>query len=383
MQAARVLSVAVLATMAGSCAFAQTTFATITGVVTDPKGAVVPGAIVTATHVANNYRYTTQSNQVGNYALGQLLEGEYILQAQYPGFKEFVAQNIQLVAQDLRRVDIRLEVGAVDTKIEVSAGATLIETETARISDSRSSRDLRTLPLNTRGMWDFLGLTPGIVQSGNGSANRRFAGSRVNQSDASIDGITMSNGDDGTQISPLQDYNESFQEMRVDMANNTAEFGSIGQVTIISKSGTNELHGSAFDYYSTPLFRARNPFAQQRGTGIRHFPGGSLGGPVVLPKIYNGRNRSFFFFSLETSRGSAAQDLLNPTVPLAPWRSGDFSALAHSVVVRDPFGGNAPFPSNRIPASRINAVSQKIEDRFYPFRTSALARSCKARITGS
>src|SRR6185369_1486147 len=186
--------------------------------------------------------------------------------------------------------------------------------------------------------------------AGGGQATRRFAGSRVNQSDQSIDGITVSNGYDGTQISPLVSYIGSFEEVRVDLANNTADMGSVGQVTVISKSGTNELHGGFGDYYSTPMFRARNPFALTRGTGVTHAPGGQVGGPLRLPKIYDGRNKSFFFFSFETSRGSAVQQLLNPTVPLPPWRSGDFSALAPRTLVRDP-SDNTPFPDNRIPAS--------------------------------
>ncbi len=203
------------------------------------------------------------------------------------------------------------------------------------------------------------------MQAGAGSATRRFAGSRANQSDASIDGITVSNGTDGTQISPLVSYVESFQEFRVDMANNTAEYGGIGQVTVISKSGTNEFHGNVFDYYSTPFFRARNPFSPTRSSGVRHVPGASLGGPVRLPGLYDGRNRSFFFFSFETSRGSAAQDLLNPTVAPAAWREGDFSGLS-GTVIRDPFNNNQPFPGNRIPASRINPVSRRIQERFFP-----------------
>src|SRR5881397_3223554 len=274
----------------------QTTFATLTGLVTDSAGAVVPGATVEATHVGSNYKYTTETNGVGNYTLGQLREGEYVLRVHIPGFKEFVVQNIRLVSNDLRRIDVRLELGAPDTTIEISAGATLIETETARISDSKDAQALKILPLNTRQLWDYLSLTPGVVQAGAGSANRRFAGSRLNQADASIDGITISNGTDGTQISPLVSQVESFQEFRVDMANNTAEYGAIGQVTVVSKSGTNELHGSFFDYYSTPFFRARNPFSPARGTGIRHLPGGSVGGPVRLPHLYDGRNRTFFFY---------------------------------------------------------------------------------------
>jgi len=343
---------------------AQTTFASITGTVTDATGAAVPGASVEAVHQASNYRYATQTNAIGAYTLAQLREGVYTLRVSAPGFKEFVASALELVALDVRRLDVRLEVGTVDTRIEVTAGATLIETETARIADSKSARQLASLPLNTRSLWDFIGLSPGVVQAGAGSSTRRFAGSRANQSDSSIDGITHSNGYDGTQISPLVSAIESFAEVRVDMANNTAEYGGIGQVTIISKSGSNELHGSLFDYYVTPWFRARNPFAAQRSTGVRHNPGGSAGGPILLPKIYDGRNRSFFFYTFETTRGSQVLSNLNATVPIPSWRAGDFSREA--TAIRDPFAGNAPFPERRIPASRINPVARKIQERFYP-----------------
>ncbi len=349
-----------------SPAFGQTTFATLTGRVTDGAGAVVPGVTVEARHLASNYTYPTVTNEVGQYTLGQLREGAYVLRVRLTGFKEFVAQDIQLAAQDLRRIDVLLEIGAMETTVEVSAGATLIETETARISDSKDALALKVLPLNTRQLWDYLSLTPGVVQAGAGSSTRRFAGSRANQSDASIDGITVSNGTDGTQISPLVSYVESFQEFRVDMANNTAEYGGIGQVTVISKSGTNEFHGNLFDYFSAPLFRARDPFSPDPPSGVRHTPGGSIGGPVRLAELYNGRDRTFFFHSFETSRGSPSEDLLNPTVAPASWRAGDFSDLLPEVVIRDPLNNNTPFPGNRIPASRLNPVSQKIQERFFP-----------------
>jgi hypothetical protein len=343
---------------------AQTTFASITGTITDPTGAAIPNAAISAVHVQSNYRYSAVSNSAGNYTLPNLREGVYTVRVQVPGFKEYVASDVQLVSLDVRRLDIRLEVGAVDTRIEVTAGATLIETETARISDSKSNMQLTELPLNTRSLWNFVGLSPGVVQAGNDSATRRFAGSRANQSDASIDGITLSNQYDGTQISPLVSQIESFEEIRVDLANNTAEFGGIGQVTIVSKGGSNQLRGSLFDYYSTPWFRARNTFAAQRGTGVRHNPGASIGGPIYLPKIYDGRNKSFFFFSFETTRGSQILSTRNSTVPIPAWRAGDFSR--ENVVLRDPFNNNMPFAGNRIPESRINAVSRRIQERFYP-----------------
>jgi Carboxypeptidase regulatory-like domain/TonB dependent receptor len=344
-------------------AAAQTTFASITGTVTDSSGAAVAGASIVAVHRDSNYKYTAVSNSAGAYTVGQLREGVYTVRAQMAGFKEFVVSNIELVSLDVRRIDIQLEIGTVDTRVEVTAGATLIETETARISDSKSSLQLSTLPLNTRSLWNFVGLSPGVVQAGNDSSTRRFAGSRANQSDASIDGITLSNQYDGTQISPLVSQIEAFEEVRVDMANNTAEYGGIGQVTIISKSGSNDIHGSLFDYYSTPWFRARNPFAAQRGAGVRHNPGASVGAPIYIPKLYNGRNKSFFFYSFETTRGSQTLSNLTPTVPIAPWRAGDFSREA---AIRDPFNGNTPFPGGLIPSSRLNPVALKIQERFFP-----------------
>jgi hypothetical protein len=344
-------------------AAAQTTFATITGAITDSTGAAIPGATVVAVHKQSNYRFTAQSNEVGNYTVAQLREGEYTMRVQAAGFKEYVVQQLQLVSLDVRRIDVQLEVGSVETRVEVNAGGTLIETESGRISDSKSAQQLLALPMNTRSLWNFIGLTPGVVQAGAGSATRRFAGSRANQSDASIDGITLSNQYDGTQISPLVSRIESFEEVRVDMANNTAEFGGIGQVTIVSKGGTNRLHGVAYDYYLTPWFRARNPFSQQRGTGVRHEPGATIGGPIYLPKLYDGRNRSFFFYAFETSRGSQVLSNLTPTVPLPSWREGDFSREA---AIRDPFASNTPFAGNRIPASRISPVSRRIQERFYP-----------------
>jgi hypothetical protein len=204
------LRILTLAPLLSASLLAQTTFATLTGTLTDPTGAAVPGASVVAIRVANNFRYATQTNAAGAFTLGQLQEGAYTVRLQAPGFKEFVAQQLELVAMDVRRLDVQLQVGAVETSVEVTAGGTLIETETARISDSKSARQINTLPLNTRSLWNFVGLSPGVVQAGGGSSTRRFSGSRANQSDASIDGITLSNQFDGTQISPLVSQVESF-----------------------------------------------------------------------------------------------------------------------------------------------------------------------------
>src|SRR5262245_43344881 len=159
---------------------AQSTFATVTGTVTDPAGAVIPGVKLTATHIETNIKTTAQSNEAGVYTIAQLKEGDYTLRAQGAGFKEFVVQNVVLQARDYRRVDIHLEVGGVETKIEVTSGATLIETETARISDSKDANLLKALPLNTRSLYSYLALSPNVLSAGFGLSYRRFAGSRGN-----------------------------------------------------------------------------------------------------------------------------------------------------------------------------------------------------------
>jgi hypothetical protein len=353
--------IALFVTLAGT-ARSQTTFASITGTVTDPAGALVPNAVVTATNVETNIRSSAQSNEAGVFTIPQLKEGTYTVRAEAPGFRNSVFENVRLVARDARRLDIKLDIGDVTTAVEVQGGATLIETETARISDTKNSLVLNTIPTNSRSLWANLNLSPGL-QGQDGSSVTRFAGSRVNENNWSIDGTTFSDGVDNTQTGPLANYIESFQEVKIDLSNNSAEFGSLGQVTVISKSGTNQFHGSLFDYYSTPMFRAKGFFDTERSTGIVHLPGGSVGGPVLIPKVYNGKDKTFFFFSFETSRGSAAQDRLTPTVAPSAWRTGDFSGLGTPIT--DP-GTGQPFPGNTIPANRINPVSQKIQDKFFP-----------------
>ena len=296
---------------------AQTTFAAITGTATDVSAAIVPDVTVVARNVATGVQTTAKSNDEGVFTIPQLREGVYVVRATKTGFKEFVVQDINLVGRDYRRVDIVLQVGSVDTAIEVQGGATLIETETARISDTRDVAQLRDMPLNSRAIWAQLSLAPNVLQASAGSTIR-FAGSRTNQSHWSLDGTTMSDGVSETQIGPLANYVESFQEVRIDSSSNTAEFGTLGQVTIITKGGTNTFHGSLFDYYSTPWFKARSPFAPSRPTGIYHLPGGSAGGPVYIPKVYDGRNKTFVFGSFETFKGSVTTQLFTPTVPLTP-----------------------------------------------------------------
>jgi hypothetical protein len=353
-------SVVVYLALAAGSAAAQTTYATITGTVTDASGGVIAGAAVVATNVETSVATKTTTNTEGVYTVPQLREGPYMLSITSPGLREFLATDILLVTRDVRRIDATLEVGGIETAVQVTGGATPIELETPRISDLRTAQQLRTLPLNDPGLSAFLAITP-MLASRAGSFS--FAGSRMGQSQFAIDGTTMSDGVTENAIGPLFNYIESFKEVKFDIANNSAEFTGLGQVTIVSKSGGNRFSGSIFDYYQSPVFRARNPFSGARQTGVLHFPGFAIGGPAALPRVYDGRGRTFFYVSGETVTGSSASVDLNPTVPLGAWRAGDFSALGRPI--RNPLTGEV-YQDGRIPAAALNPVALRLQERFYP-----------------
>jgi hypothetical protein len=339
---------------------AQTTYATITGAIHDPSGAAVSNAKIIATHIETGVETTAISNKSGLYTLAQLREGPYVVLVRADGFREAVASDIVLVARDVRRLDVSLVLGSLESKVDVMGGATLIEAETPRIGDTRTADQLKTLPLNDRGIWSIMQVTPMLTTRG---GSYSFAGSRTNQSQFAIDGTTMSDGVTDNGIGPLANYTEGFKEVKLDLANSSAEYPAMGQVTIISKSGTNAFNGSAFDYYQSPILRARDPFATARRGGVQHNIGLSLGGPARIPQLYDGRGKTFWFLSGETFTGSSATAALNPTVPIPAWRGGDFSALG--IQIRNPFTGEV-YTDGRIPASAINPVSRAIQERFYP-----------------
>lgn len=350
---------AALLTLSGVClSFGQSTFATITGSVTDPSGAVLSNARIEATEITRNYKFQATTNDEGVYTIANIPDGTYQVVAQAVGFQEFRAENIILTARDNRRIDFQMAIGSVGQTIEVSGGATLIETDTARLANTMNREVMRALPLTLRRAWDYFTMTPQVERTG--SFHIRIAGSGNNQSDATIDGTSVA-GAFSSAVGPLLDRTELVQEMRIDVALGSAELATLGQVTLTSRSGTNDFHGTLADYYITPVFRARNPFNNARGSDRSHQMIFSAGGPVYIPKIYDGRNKTFFFHTTEIAFGSKRNTQINRTVPLEAWRRGDFSGLSTPII--DPSSGS-PFPGNIIPPSRINAASQVYQDRF-------------------
>lgn len=340
--------------------YSQTIYGSITGTVTDPSGAVIPKATITATSQAIGVAMSAISSDAGMYTVPQLPEGTYQLRAEAAGFKEYIVQDLKIGTREIRRIDVKLQVGPTTTSVEVSGGEIpQIETETARVSDLKTADTLKTLPLNARWLWDFFNQVPGMQSSGDGY---RFMGSTGNLSNFSIDGTTMNDGK-GWQIGPLLNYMESYQEVKVDVANNSAEFVGVGNVEVVTKAGSNRLHGAIFDQYWPPSLKEPGHFQDSVDPTRFHIFGGGVGGPVVIPKLYNGSNKTFFYGSFERSAGSKSSSYANTGVPLQSWRDGDFSGAG--TVIYDPTN-NSPFGGNKIPTSRLNSVSQKIQERFYP-----------------
>ncbi len=350
---------------------AQSTFGTMLGSVKDPDGAAMVGVKITITNEGTNIAKSALSDSNGNYEVTHLNPGPYTVTAESAGFQRYLHQHINLETEQTLRIDIQMRVGQITETVTVEAQAPVVESETGTISDVRTGRQMRELPLNFvrgdafgGGIFKYMSLSPGSFRY-EGASSHSFGGSRSYQNSFIMDGTSL--GDQGGgQITPAQPSFESIQEMKLTMVNNSAEYGAVATVTVTSKSGTNQLHGSGFQQYSTGSLNARNFF--QSGVPFRVYNqfGGSVGGPVVLPG-YNGRNRTFFFGAFEGNRDHG-QRIYNSSVPSLAVRQGDFSRVLNSssrlIVVNDPTT-NQQFSNNVIPSSRFSAVSVKVQDRFY------------------
>ena len=359
---------ALLVVLAPVTAPAQTYYGTIRGTVTDASGAVSPGVEVTITNLGTNISFKFKSNEVGNYLAPNLIPGKYSVSAEAPGFKRYVETDIELAATADRRVDVHMEVGAVADSVTVEGGAQVIETERATISDVKTNQVFTYMPINAnyRSIWRMLQLSPGIVGS-------NFAGNGNGRNTTySIDGIPVKDGWTGTAFGPALTYLDSYREFRADLVSVNATGGTSSNIAVVSESGTNELHGEAWLHYNAIGFQARNFFAPTSPHGPPIFrPNLKVGGPVVLPHLYNGKNRTFFHFSWQGLRGSQAPYTTNMVVPSLAFRTGDFSSV--TTPIRDPLSGLV-FANNRIPASRISGVSKYFQDTFYPEPNTGLDR---------
>jgi hypothetical protein len=335
---------------------------TVFGTVKDPSGAAVPDAAVAITHVDTGAVRSVTTNRSGDYVASQLPVGTYRIRIEAAGFKSVSVENIATQVDENRRVDATLQVGNVAESIEVRAEATQVETRSGAIREVVDAKRIEGLPLNGRNALGLQYLVPGagaITAAGQAqNASITINGARANAGNYQLDGADNQDPFFNTpSIFPNPDALEEFSVQTnaygADRGRNAGAF-----LNAITRSGTNEFHGSVFEFLRNEKLNARNFFANSAPPFKRNQFGGTLGGPVR-------RDRTFFFGSYQRTTERSAPGAVTATVPTEAQRRGDFSAFGQPL--RDPSGG--VFANNQIPASRLNAASLKFLDAFVPLPT--------------
>jgi hypothetical protein len=351
---------AVLALIACACLplGSQTTFGSITGTVTDQSEAVIPSVVVTVINDINGEQRRVTTQETGVFHIADLPVGSYRVRIESEGFRGQERTGVFLNANQVVNIDVQLAVAATETEVAVVGAAPVIDTETAALSNLKTSRELEQLPIVSRtggahGFFGYTLLNPGVSKV-SGQNNPAVNGMRILDTTPTIDGIVVMAYADGIGGGPVQPSLEGIEQVNIQLASSGAEFARPGNFTVVTKSGGNQFHGGAFWDYNGSRLNARNFFATARPFRVYNNFAASLGGPIR-------KNKTFFFGDYEGSRESA-RVVLTGSTPLVPWRSGDFSGMK---AITDPRTGQA-FPGNMIPASRISPVSQKLQEFFYP-----------------
>lgn len=360
---------------------AQLNRGTFTGAVTDNSGAVIPGARVTVTNVETHATFKAGTTGAGQYHLANLPPGRYDLTFEADGFKRTVRRGISLAATQVLRVDVTLEVGSLSEAITVTSEVSHIQTETPETGTSMSGQDLLEMPISLVGarLPDNLAtkIVPGVQGSG---WETNINGSTGFSKETLLDGASVSTYLSGGFAESSVSM-EAISEMRVQTGGISAEFGRTqsGVFNYTMKSGTNAIHGSAYGALRNEFFNANgfsNNYYGRRRAYQRQFDyAGSFGGPVMLPKVYNGRNKSFFYAAYEHYRErNFRMSTASTTLPLAEFYDGDLSKLltlgnggqiydpATFAQLPDGSWTGSVFPNNIIPKSRISRVSQKLNE---------------------
>jgi hypothetical protein len=384
-----------------SAAHAQNSRGTILGHIQDSSGAAIPGVTVTLKNVNTNVSAEFITTGSGDYTFVDLVPGTYALTLSKTGFKSAGSSRLILQVDQTLRQDFTLTVGEVTESVEVSATATMVQTDNTSLGNVISDTLIQNLPVNGRDFNALLGLDAGATYVGGGSQlywnlhglgggefrEVSLDGARPDSVSYLIDGVT-NNGNFFSVAANIPSMS-SIQEFKVQDGLYSAEYGTgSGQVNVAIKSGTNQLHGSAYDYIQNDMFQPSSPIQAYEnivnGTNIplkspfkQNDFGGTLGGPLVVPKLYNGRDRTFWFFSYEGGRrhtvsGTSGAAIM---VPTQQEKQGDFSDWpvpiydpsttgSQPATAADPTG-RTPFPGNKIPSSDFNAIAQKIL-AYYP-----------------
>src|ERR1700722_2992098 len=307
----------ILMSLGNSVVHAQSTFGSVRGVTQDQTGAIIPQAQVTLHSVDENTDATATSDDQGNFGFENVKPGHYVLKANIKGFANAVVNNIELAARQTLRLDVKFALATQNQSVEVSAAAELVNTENATLTDSKINSDITQMPMNTRAVSTSplaaLAVSPSVVKDSQG--NIAIGGATSAQVGFSVDGISTANVRQNGALQDAYPSAEGISEMKVTGFNNNAEFAQIGDVTFVTKSGTDQWHGSLFEYFQNSVLDANILNFSTKAPKTFNTFGGSLGGPVIVPKLYNGKDKTFFFVDYEGNRKtlSSPQQLLVPT----------------------------------------------------------------------
>ncbi|HKP87532.1 MAG TPA: TonB-dependent receptor, partial [Blastocatellia bacterium] len=380
-------------------ALGQEARGTITGKVTDSNQSIIAGAMVKVANVAMGTGVSVTTNDTGHFVAPYLVPGIYQVVVEVTGFKKYVRANVELRIGETLDIPIALETGGTEESITVTAESAKLDTATASMGQAIDGRRVAELPLVHGDPYTLIALSPGVSFARDPRLDRPFEpthivgyamdGTRANRSDLTIDGVPSTATANAFEV--IASYvppTDAIQEFKIQTATFDASFGNTeGGVTSISiKSGTNAFHGSAY-FWQEPGGSAANDFfgnanKQGRPDSFSNRWGGSFGGPVWVPKLYNGRNKTFFFWAYEGIRDARPRNNGTPTTATEAMLRGDFSELLKlgpAYQIYNPFtrraAGNGrfqqdPFPNNIIPPNLINPVARALVDQFWPKPTS-------------
>jgi len=345
----------------------------LTGLVRDPLGSSIPQAKLTLVNAATQEKLTAGVTEAGSFNFPNIKIGRYELTIEADGFRRMVIENVYVEAGAPTRVDVTMEVGGTAESISVRAEPPLLQTETSSAGTVVNRGLLDKVPFQLAGtnrdVTSFIRLVPGVVSDAN-NFNVMITGGRQHATEVLVDGVTnMYRGAFGSPFS-IRPSMTSVSEFRVETAVPPAEYGrtSSGVVIMTTKSGTNDLHGNAEFLVRNNVLDARRYNARQADITRQGEGAFNLGGPVMLPKLYKGRSRTFFFTDVTVFRRINEPQGIVRTVGTLPMRSGDFSAVPQ--IIFDPEASTTqartPFPDNRIPANRISTFARNLLEVIPP-----------------
>jgi hypothetical protein len=358
-----------------SPALSQAITATLLGTITDASGAAIPEAAITVTEVATGVSRKASTNQEGIYTIPYLSPGNYRVEIEAKGFKKVVRDGVELRATISTRVDASMEPGQVTEVVDVTAESPVLQTDRSEVSRNFNLKAVTELPLVDRSFQSLVGLMPGVAppsvdftraEDPQGTTFFRANGQGNSANNTQVDGVDNTNPTLGLTI--YIPSAEVVQEVNITTTNYNAEFGRAGGavLNVVTRGGTNDMHGSLFEFNRNRALRARNLFnvePQPKPNFVRNEFGGTLGGPII-------RNKTFYFggFQGRTLRQSSTT---TTTLPVDAWRRGDFSGAA-GLTIYDPATGSAdgagrtPLPGNMVPSSRIHPIAARLQPDIIP-----------------